>query len=182
MINMADRSITWRLRHRAIRYRLSCHTVLEQNVWATGDSVLATLVVREVAILVLLTKYEVRNWGSSTWSDVDTNRYRAFTREFWIFHRGVMWRWVSSVRRFQETCRSIYQDGSNVYRGPHTSRHRNHPPSDGPNMIRYDIYLLRLCFHPVAVDLTLRTEGQNSNIHREKQYRSQNTLNRKQDI
>jgi len=28
MINMADRSITWRLGHRTIPYRLPCHTIL----------------------------------------------------------------------------------------------------------------------------------------------------------
>jgi len=46
MINMADRSITWRLGHRAIPYRLSCHTILGQSVWATDGSVRPTSIVR----------------------------------------------------------------------------------------------------------------------------------------
>jgi len=48
--------------------------------------------------------------------------------------------------------------------------------------MRYDIYLLQLGFHPVAVCLTLSTEGKNSNIDMDKEYRSQNTQNRKQNV
>jgi len=47
--------------------------------------------------------------------------------------------------------------------------------SDSLDMIRYDINLLQLGFHPMAVVLTLYTKDQNNNIHEEKQYRSQNT-------
>jgi len=42
--------------------------------------------------------------------------------------------------------------------------------------IGYDIYLLQLGFHPVAVVPTLVQKR-----HKEKQYRSNNTQNKKQD-
>jgi len=48
--------------------------------------------------------------------------------------------------------------------------------------IQYDIYLLQLGFHPVAVVLTLYTKCKNSNIHKEKQNRRRNTQNGKQKI
>ena len=41
--------------------------------------------------------------------------------------------------------------------------------------VRYDIYLLHLGFHPVAVVLTIVQKANNSNIHKEKQYRYQRT-------
>jgi len=52
--------------------------------------------------------------------------------------------------------------------------------SDSLDTIQYDNNLLQLGFHPVAVVLTLYTKDKNSNVHEEKQYRSQNTQNRKQ--
>jgi hypothetical protein len=39
-----------------------------------------------------------------------------------------------------------------------------------------------LGFHPVAVFLTRHTTGKDNNIHKEKQYRSQNTQNINQKV
>jgi hypothetical protein len=41
--------------------------------------------------------------------------------------------------------------------------------------VRYDIYLLQLGFHPVAVVLTIVQKANNSNIHKEGHYRDQRT-------
>jgi hypothetical protein len=46
---------------------------------------------------------------------------------------------------------------------------------------QHDIYLLELDFHPVAVFFTLVHDTQQQNIRKEKEYRSQNTPNRKQN-
>ena len=56
--------------------------------------------------------------------------------------------------------------------------------STGPlSEIRYDIYLLQLGFKPGGSGpYTCTQKAKNSNVHKEKQYRSQNTQNRKHNI
>jgi len=61
------------------------------------------------------------------------------------------------IRRFEQTCRSLYQDGQQRLQRSIYQQTGILDLADGRNMIRYDIYVLQVGLQTVAVDLTLCT-------------------------